>query len=104
MALLAFQGKKILFELTNRKAAIMQALPCFTVGFDMLSCTEYSATVHTGAVVQRNTVSTVIFVLFIWAVTATLTVHCGTLEITPKENLLAQGNVLPSITIKGNLF
>lgn len=69
----------------------MQALPGFAVGFDSLSCTEHFATVHTGAVFQRHTVSKVILILVMWAVTATITGHAGTLEITPKENLLAQG-------------
>lgn len=74
-------------------------LPCFAVGFDVLSHAEYFATVHTGAVVQRNTVSTVILILVMWAVAATLTGHIGHLEITPKEYVVALENVL-TITIK----
>ncbi len=91
MASLAFGGIR-LFE-WRRKAALRQVLPYFAVGFDVLSCPEYFATVHTGAVVQRNTGSIVILILARWAVTAALAGHAGALEITPKENRSAQGNV-----------
>lgn len=58
----------------------------------MLSCTENSAAVNTGTVVSRNTVSMVILVLVMWAVTATLTGHVGTLEIIHIYVLVAVAN------------
>lgn len=71
----------------------MQVLPCFTVGFDYLSRSKYFAAVHAGAVVQRNTVSVVIFILVMWAVTATLTGHTGILEITSNKTFLTQAEL-----------
>lgn len=50
---------------------------CFAVGCDVLPRTEHFAAVHTGAVVQRDTVSMVILILVMWAVTATYTGHTG---------------------------
>lgn len=64
--------------------ALIKVLPFFTAGSDMLSCTEDFTTVHAGAIVPRNTVSMVIFIFIIWAVTATHTCHVGTLQM--KQN------------------
>lgn len=71
-----------LFKLITPK---MQVLPCFALGFHLLSWAEHFATIHAGAVVQRNAVSVVVLKLVIWAVTATVTGHAATLQITPKE-------------------
>lgn len=67
----------------------MQVLPSFAVCFYMLSWAEYFATVHTGAVVPSNTVSSVILILAFWAVAATVTNGSVALEINQKESLLA---------------
>lgn len=77
MASLGFEG--------SSKAAQMQALPCFALGFDSLSCTVHIATVHTGAVVQKNAVAMVILILVMWAVTATLAGPAGVLETKRKS-------------------
>lgn len=73
------------FDCASSMAAVMEMLPFFTVGFDMLSCTEDFPAVHTGAVVHRNTVAMVIFKLVMRAVTTTLTGRTGTLEVAQEE-------------------
>lgn len=76
------------FDSGSNGAAEMEMLPCFTVGFDMLSCTEDFTAVHTSAVVHRNTVAVVILKLVMWTVTTTLAGRVGTLEVIPGANTL----------------